>query len=100
MPVWPHSRHDPVAEQTVPDAQRSAPPVAAQHGSPPDPQGVQLPPTQAKPAAQVVPQQGCWAAPQPAHLPALHMPGLVPALPPAPVVGLPHEVPSATQLPL
>ncbi len=89
-----------VAEQTVPDPHRSAPPVAAQHGPPAAPQGVQLPLTQARPAAQVVPQQGCWAAPQPAHLPALHTPGLLPALPPEPVVGLPHDVPSATQVPL
>lgn len=44
----------------------------------------------------MVPQHGCPAAPHPAHLPAVHMPGLVPVVPPVPAVVVPQDVDSAT----
>jgi hypothetical protein len=48
----------------------------------------------------LVPQQGWPEAPQPAHLPALHTPGLDPVLPPVPRVELPQAADSATQISL
>jgi hypothetical protein len=100
-PGVPHKAHSPVVEvelHTEPATHLSVPPVPVQQVSPGLPQDEQMLLRQERPAPQVVvPQHGCPAAPHPAHLPAVHMPGLVPVVPPVPAVVGPQDVDSATQ---
>jgi hypothetical protein len=101
-PGVPHRAHRPVVEvelHTEPAAQRSVPPAPVQQVSPGLPQDEQMLLRQDRPAPQVGvvdPQHGCPEAPQPAHFPPEHTPGLVPGVPPVPVVVGPQDVDSAT----
>lgn len=99
-PGVPHTAHRPVDEvelHTVPGSQRSVPPVPGQQVWPACPQVEHTPLLHESPDWQVLPQHGCPEAPQPVHLPAVHTPGLVPVLPPVPVVVVPQAWASATQ---
>jgi hypothetical protein len=101
-PAVPHRAHRPVVEvelHTEPAAHRSVPLVPGQQVSPGLPQDEQTLLRQERPAPQLgvlEPQHGCPEAPQPAHLPAVHMPGFVPVVPPVPAVVGPQDVDSAT----
>ena len=99
-PGVPHRAHRPVVEvelHTEPAAHLSVPPAPVQHVSPGLPQDEQTLLRHERPAPQVeVPQHGCPEPPHPVHLPAVHMPGLVPVVPPVPAVVGPQDADSAT----